>query len=339
MYIESYYSKLYKLCVANSFTSNMTHSFLEELRRLERTRGIKSTVSILRTRAHCLVTSSLEGFKRDKEGHWVGPWRHLERSAQRGRRGLRKALRILKLHGYFVHPEPTRRDYVLLKKQLAITPNRARWLKLTTDLRTHVTFSYKHDVSYPLSTKRCPLKGGLMLPEVLTSPKEHIESLAEFPNLMVEHYAAFKALVGQQIPPLDFYLRLASSSDDCAGKISLLTKDRGMKLRPIANCNRVLQLVISPLHNCLFETMKLVPECFVHNQDRGAEWVQGMLIDGYVLTSLDLKSASDNIPLDPQINLAYDLYPWLGVEIDIFARAARMYFRTAHEDVSIRYGT
>lgn len=339
LYIKSYYSKLYGLCIVNSFSGPMTHSFLEELTQLEKTRGIKSTVSILRERAHCLVTSSLKGFKRDKDGHWVGPWRHLERLALRGRRGLRRALRILKLSGYFVHPAPIRRDYQLLKAQLEVTPVRSRWLKLSTDLRSHVMFEFKHDVSYPLSTKRCPLQGGLMLPEVLVSPKEHIESLTEFPNLMVDYYAVFKALVGSDLPSRSFYLQLVGSSEDCAGKISLLAKDRGMKLRPIANCNRVLQLAISPLHNSLWTTMELVPECFVYNQDAGATWVQGMLVNGYVLTSLDLKSASDNIPLDPQLDLAHDLYPWLGNEINIFARVARMYFRTPYKDVSIRYGT
>jgi hypothetical protein len=182
-----------------------------------------------------------------------------------------------------------------------------------------------------MSTKRAPYKEGRKLAEVLMSPREHIESTGEFPQFCLEFYPELSSLIGKDIPPKSFYLdKAGEKAFDVAGSVSLLTKDRGLKLRLVANCNRILQLCVSPLHNFLMKIMQTVPECYVFSQDRGAEWVSNRLSKGWSLTSLDLKSATDNIPLSNQLALLSQIAPEYRTELAMFHRIARMSWHTPH---------
>jgi hypothetical protein len=313
----------------------MSIDFIGHLVVLEKTRGINSVVSVLKERAHALFAGEVSNFRTSENGSWFGCWRNFTLLAKRGRRGLRNALRILRVYGIFIHKPPMEKDYKVHAKAISENPERlVYYLVLPNHLSDFDSRAHEYKTDYPMSTKRCPLARGLKQPEVLTSPKEHIDSLSEFPNFVVEHYHVLKGLIGSDLPGIDFYFRLCQGgSTDYAGYAVLLSKDRGMKLRLIANCNRILQLVLSPLHKCLLDTLRKIPESFFEDQDGGAEKVIERLNTGTRLTSLDLLSASDNIPLGPQLDLAFELYPHLRTECLMFGQVARMSWRTPYQKV------
>jgi hypothetical protein len=73
-----------------------------------------------------------------------------------------------------------------------------------------------------------------------------------------------------------------------------------------------------------------IPECFVFDQDGGADWVSQRLKESWHLTSLDLKSATDNIPLSNQLALMRQLLPDYLEELEMFSDISRMSWTTPH---------
>jgi len=86
------------------------------------------------------------------------------------------------------------------------------------------------------------------------------------------------------------------------GVIALIPEP-GMKLRFAANPYRLYQMALKPLGQGLYDALKRVPNDFTFDQNAGVEAIQRWLSDGYPSISMDLSNASDNIPLDLQLEL------------------------------------
>jgi hypothetical protein len=341
MYIKAHNSQIFGICLRAKFSKPMAINFISFLSKLESTRGVKSVVDILKERYHAIVAGEMSLFKTHSDGTWVGPFRPVSRLALRGRLGRRRALRLLRCHGLFVHKAAVRGDYQKSAAKLSKNPEPDEALFLPpvpvfTSLFRGIPSNIYSD-TYPLTTKRAPFLDGTKIPEVLMSPAEHISSLDAFPSFMVEFYDQLADLVGSDLPEVGHFQRLASTHPDTAGSVALLTKDRGLKLRLIANTNRMLQLAVSPLHNYLFAFLRKHSTSFVYDQDAGERWVANRLSEGARLTSLDLESASDNIPLLPQLELLRFIEPKLEIEIRMFERVARMRWLTPFKGVEIRW--
>jgi len=333
MFIKKHEPAILGICYSCRFSRQMAIDFVGRLAYLEQHNGIKHVVDTLKARYAALVARDFARFKMS-EGQWIGCWKHFSRMAQRSRRALKQALRVLKCFGLFVHPAPTLKDYEAKRKEL-LAHDSHKSAEASETLVDHVIdlkYSIKYSTQYPLGTKRAPLNGGIKLAEILISPREHIDSLLEFPSFTRRFYHSLSKLVGKDMPPRTLY-SMGEVEHDVAGSAVLLTKDRGYKLRLIANCNRMLQLAVSPLHNYLMSILRVVPESFVYDQDGGALWVSDRLKEGVTLTSLDLKSASDNIPLGPQLALIRDLCPSLDEELQMFHHISRMSWSTPYNKV------
>lgn len=95
---------------------------------------------------------------------------------------------------------------------------------------------------------------------------------------------------------------LAEDYRPLMGVIALI-QEPGMKLRFAANPYRVYQMALEPLGKALYDALKRVPNDYTFDQNAGVEAIQQLLQDGYPSISMDLSNASDNIPLDLQLEL------------------------------------
>jgi len=86
------------------------------------------------------------------------------------------------------------------------------------------------------------------------------------------------------------------------GLISLI-QEPGYKLRFAANPYRVYQMALQPLGNALFDALRRVPNDFTFDQQGGIDFVQRLLGSGLPAASMDLSNATDNAPLDAQLEL------------------------------------
>lgn len=86
------------------------------------------------------------------------------------------------------------------------------------------------------------------------------------------------------------------------GLISLIPEG-GYKLRFAANPYRVYQQALAPLGRALFDALKLVPNDFTFDQGAAIPIIQRWLGEGRPAWSMDLSNATDNFPLDPQLEL------------------------------------
>lgn len=87
-----------------------------------------------------------------------------------------------------------------------------------------------------------------------------------------------------------------SPMDMCVGKISYI-QEPGMKLRAVANPNRVLQSVLEPLKEVLGEVLSFLPNDSTFDQEQGVQWVKDQLLSGKTMHSIDLSDATNLFPL------------------------------------------
>jgi len=342
--VPKYYNVLYRIMRTCALSDRETVAVVGYMMRVERTRGIKSLIDLFGARLIALLGGSTS-FRHHMDGTWYGPLRPLSRLALRGRRGLRRALRILKVVGLFVHPHPLKSDYKKVAKDLRQNVEKDSIKYPFEGMKSMLSLGdypkpvvVEREQYYPQSTTSVPLGPNESLPEAEVSPFEHIETMRHFPRIVIRHYDYFQRLLGKSMPTLDQLLRAEKrTSSDVAGSMSLLTKDRKYKLRPVANTNRILQLACSRLSDTLFEYLRVLPGCYVFNQESGASWVSDRLKEGWELSSVDLKSASDNIPMLPQVALGKVLFPALTEDLDVFSAICRMEWWTPHEDVSVSW--
>jgi len=80
-------------------------------------------------------------------------------------------------------------------------------------------------------------------------------------------------------------------------------QEPGLKLRAVANPNRVLQLALEPLGRSLFKWLATLPEDCCYHQETGVYDTQGWLAQGRKVYSFDLSNASDVIPLSQLIGI------------------------------------
>ena len=328
LYMEKHRTGIYDIFSGNELAVRARGMFYAHLCRIERSKGTKELVAELKRRSHALLQPSESKYHVRKDGTWRGPWRPLSRLARRGRDGLCCALRILKLYGLFVAREPTLRDYLDTAIAISEQPEKTDiyyYTGLKQEIRQCKTYrSVGFSRYYPLSTTKVPIDRDFASSEIFVTPEKHIRALDNCPEVVLNHYEFYRELVGPSLPPLEFYLDLSTKCTiQAAGQIRLLTKDRGLKMRAVVNPFRLHQLATSRLANTLFSYLKDLDECHVFDQDIGACWVRGRLQSGAKLSSIDLKAASDNIPMLPQIQLVRQLFPWLSGDLDLFGELSR----------------
>lgn len=343
MYTVQYSCSIFDICKACDLSKSQSASFYGWLKKTEENCGIEFVVSELKHRYSVVLGSTKDTYRSHRDGTWFGAFRPISKLARKGRLGWIRALRILRLYGLFEAPPPELDDYVKHGESIASNPEPVDVFifELEYSTRREIIGKVKgRDTTYPLRNTIVPLGRDITSSEVLTTPQEHIACLDNCPELVREFYDLFKELVGKTLPPVEHYDGLATSlwfEHDVVGSITLLTKDRGLKKRAVVNPFRILQLVLSRLSNTLWDVLSRDPDCWIYDQDLGAEWVAERLRQGSALTSIDLKSATDNIPMLPQIKLAQTLWPELAEDLRVFAMVSRSFWWTPYEKLDLQY--
>lgn len=96
------------------------------------------------------------------------------------------------------------------------------------------------------------------------------------------------------------------TDNDYAGHISFI-QEAGAKARVVAVPNAWLQWGFQPLHEWLDSVLQILDYSCVHDQNKGAWYIQERLKADCCLYSFDLTSATDRFPLTLQLNLLENL--------------------------------
>ena len=344
---------------SGGLSKNQTLCLSGHLARLEQYMGPKGLVETLKDRTRALIEDGTDPFK-TRKGYWVGPFRPVHKIARKGRRGLDKAISILRLYGCFKARPATEKTYVKLARELSAPSDYVGFDALLYPRRFTKHFQgihHHYDDIYPMSTRKTPL-GNRSVPEFKVLPVDYIRSMDHFPKHVEQFYTYYKLLVGEGMPSIDHYREIMSkkemlfykdrpyrlkgrsrksrgtspyiSGNDVAGRVTILNTDGALKQRQVANANRILQLACSPVHNCTMAFLREYPSSFVFDQLKGIEWISTKLRLGWTFSSIDLKSASDNIPLGLQIRFLKEMVPSLSTPLEVFYEVSRMEYLTPY---------
>lgn len=108
-----------------------------------------------------------------------------------------------------------------------------------------------------------------------------------------------------------------------------LTQEPGFKLRVFANPNICHQLAMSRLKRQLFSLLRGVNWDCTYDQSRGTDWVQGQLNQGRKIWSVDLSDATNNFPLEIQLEILRKIGV-LEEDVQLFQRLARAPWKNPH---------
>lgn len=353
---------MFETCLVCGLSPAAAGRFIDHLYNIEMKSGASEVVNHLKRRYSSLLRIHTTAARAVKTGSrvsirvWSGPFRPIfQNSFRPGRRWLDKSLSLLKLTGLFVAPTPEREDYVKTKVRLAKISDPFDLTmdkdidKLREDNIPFRKFQMDRmlDVysKYPMSPRKSLLsldrKGG-MVRECFTTPRQYLDSIPLlFPTEALRFYDYLRFLIGEKCPTKS-ELRSAErfGKRGIAGRVTLLTKDRALKMRPVANTNRILQLATAPIHNFLKTMLMNVPECFCFDQDAGKAWVAERLSSGHALSSIDITAATDNIPLSGQLEFLRGVlpnHPQKAAMIQFFEAICRMDWTTNWTDLRISW--
>ena len=108
-----------------------------------------------------------------------------------------------------------------------------------------------------------------------------------------------------------------------AGRISFI-QEPGMKLRAVANPDRLLQLYLKPYQQALLTALGTIHEDCTTDQMKGVHRVREWLREGYECHSIDLSDATNNFPLEYQREVLSGHGSWSDSYLDTFCWASRL---------------
>lgn len=109
-----------------------------------------------------------------------------------------------------------------------------------------------------------------------------------------------------------------------------VTQEPGYKLRVFANPNICHQLAMSRLKRQLFSLLRRVRWDCTFNQSDGTDWVRAQLNLGRKVFSIDLSDATNNFPLEVQLNILREI-GCAREDVQLFHHLSRAPWRSTHE--------
>lgn len=110
----------------------------------------------------------------------------------------------------------------------------------------------------------------------------------------------------------------------CLGGEIHFIQEPGGKLRSVASPFRIFQEVLRPLGDELYDILKRVPWDCTHDQEHAMPFIQSCLLHGKRVHSVDLSSATDNFPLDLQLEVLRSIFSSDDHDhIDLFREISR----------------
>jgi len=316
-------------------------NMVKRLEHFEQHHGIHFVVSYLKTMKSFLLGGQTTGLK-TRNGNFLGDFRSVSVVFNKSRKGRTLAIRALNVYGLFEAKKPGEKEYLKFKSliQKPSDPKLLSEIIVTPEDRYLAKMAIKEarfSSTYPLGNTRAPLATFKTKVEREIGPEEHLQTLFMFPNIVSQHYDFIIELLPLRVQ-YHYDAECEYTKVDSVGNVIGLTKDRGMKIRFIANPFRTIQLILSRLKSCAENFLKDLPESCVFDQDKGMEWVRKELSLGIKISSVDLTQCTDRLPLVFQVQLLKDLFPELQEDIEIFEKVSRSLWHTQYCDVKWKVG-
>lgn len=247
-----------------------------------------------------------------------------------------QALRVFQVSGLFrlarVTPAQWKKFCESVEQPL---PTRSGWeINIEPELMALGEMAWRHAKYIPLAewcgeeiSTRAPIRAREgktwdygTLPVRETTIRDHLRQLdSVFDEWLVRCYPAPFRAIGIEVKPTrgaweEYVSRVRMGKEPLpygswAGCIGLI-QESGAKLRAVANPARVYQAVLSRLGNALFHLMETsLPWDCTFDQARGIRWVQRKLNEGRTMYSVDLSDATNQFPLELQLNMIGALMP------------------------------
>jgi hypothetical protein len=106
----------------------------------------------------------------------------------------------------------------------------------------------------------------------------------------------FRPILDSFTPGTEIQSKQEDKRIDSVGSIGLI-QEPGLKLRAVANPNRIYQLALEPLGDVLFTLLRVLPWDCTHEQEKAMPHVQQALSLGRVVHCVDLTDATGFFPL------------------------------------------
>lgn len=312
-------------------------SLVAELKRLETENGIAFVVKRLKCIKAALLSGDLTGIKLNTKGSVKGPWGVLFRKASNSRKDAIRMDRVARVYGRWVSKPATKEQWLAYRSSIAKRCNNSALPTIMLsgqdlEMGRRISAGACFQEHIPLSdVKRAPFLG-IVTKDV--TPEMHFYSLLDYcPHLVYRYRNLFSKLwkasyTVEMVLVSKGHRPFHDHHTEIAGKICCLTKDRGLKLRYIANPLIGLQIATSRLQQACDVFLKALPESCVHDQLSIVEWVLPKLKNGEKAWSIDLTSATDSFPLELQVQVLMNLFPDLKEDIQLFQSISRLDWET-----------
>jgi hypothetical protein len=296
--------------------------------RWSQTNGIEWTVSHLKLIKQTIIglygndADCISPYVKTKNGSLVGPFRAIQKLFQLGQK---KALAAMMLYSSYVSDTLTEKQKEKFEKACMApaysggwTPSLSRFTtevtgvseegtpyKRTIDCLRNVRFNVSHS---PFGSKKV---GHKMAPDYLGKSFDESDQLRSAESFVKTrlYYDLYLELDGfmpgdwefLSEKVMGFSLPSPPSVDHNApiGKVSVL-QEPGFKARFIANPNRVVQHLLEPLGNYLFDCLRELPTDCTFNQSKASSLLRERLLGGEKAYCFDLSNATDLFPLEIQ---------------------------------------
>jgi len=176
----------------------------------------------------------------------------------------------------------------------------------------------------PSSEKRVPLINGKTASELdsyasqwetVTRTKTGYTLMHRYSRIFSSVFSGFTWRIEGDIAPIHHNV-------DSVGKIGLI-QESGLKLRAVANPNRVYQVALQPLGDAIYGTLKSLPWDCTFDQSKALPYIQEHLRNKKRCHCVDLTGATDYFPLSLQIDLLSSLFPSLLDYVGLFSDLSR----------------
>lgn len=312
----------------------------------EKSRGMKWVVEHLKSLSSDLIGAQAEhGIAKRQDGSWKYELRPVYALSKRSRLGFVNALRILKIYGRYTAKKPGLSEFEKFADSVNLSQDQTvpdisytrEDLWLATQAVKSAHFNMVYDMSDTKSSPSQYLRR--MEKRSRMNPEQHVFVLDYCPSLVYRNYDFLAALF--RINEREHYKFLRAHSRfprNMVGGVKALVKDRGLKVRFIANPAYLLQVAMSRLKHAAEEFLRCMPESCVYDQSAGTRWIHEKLNQGETISSIDLSKCSDNLPAREQFEMLRVLFgPDLFADIRLFEDVSRADWFTPHEGLTVRW--
>lgn len=293
----------------------LAHHIVGSWRDAEKKRGIYWLVKYLKAVKIHILSGTRDPLYLPKSGPYRGQMKWVYELSKKGRVGKRNALKIVNLYGRWTAPEPTEYAYRLFRDSVGVeVSENVKDLPLTEifDLPVSLQAEFSR-LSRGVGFKTSPLRmnsshytfGGKTKDLSEMTPWDELHAMHDAPMLFNKHVALIRRslrlpeeISKRETSAFHCYIDKDDETyDEYVGKVVGLVKDRGLKVRFIANLAKGWQVCLSPFTSLLKKYLRTAPESALFDQEGAVDWMVCKLQEGCKITSVDLTQATDFMPV------------------------------------------